>query len=417
MESKKIKAYPLIYSATKFADYVYDGIVRPEDINTEEASKYMVASMYNVKFSASKIRHCIFKAGEYAIYGGTACVPYNLIEKIKKVEKIENLGFDYEDYLTDKDNRPMIFFIGFAVKLSDIPKGKTIKISLLETYKQYIECIKGQWRSINTDYDFSKTVELKLVDYKPNNQINFEPIKSYENINFIDFDEENYQDYIDYFFTEMIKNPDKDFSFISDVLTEDIKIDYPFKNISLCGGTVDDAIECIKNSQKPKEVPAPIEPNNDSDGTIPSQPQPGDIYTINNNDNNTNRDKKKLMMEMIKENIAKMNWKKIATWIAIAIAVIAFLIILSKNLTTKATETTNNAKNAESDVQPTNPTEQNPKEKQINMENKNNQNPENPAPSPQNLTETQPEMNNNPQEITTIPEHKNNPQEATDVQI
>lgn len=252
----KIKAYPLIYSGTKFVDYVNGGIVRPHNIDTEKASEYMMASMHRIEYLDNGIRYCVFRTGEYIIYGGTACIPHKLVKRIKQIEKKE-LDLDYEDYLTDKFGRPMIFFIGFAVKASDFPKGKTIKLSLFETYKKYIEFLKDQWNSPTTKAKLlseNDGIELELVDYK--DSFNIGKTSSYEKLNFIEnFDEDKYESYINYFFTEMINNPSKDLSFLSNVFPNDVTADYPFKNISLCKGTPEECINYIESSKKKFDIP------------------------------------------------------------------------------------------------------------------------------------------------------------------
>ncbi len=294
----KIKAYPLIYSRTKFVDCVNGGIVRPHNIDTEKASEYMMASMHRIEYLDNGIRYCVFRTGEYIIYGGTACIPQKLVKRIKQIEKKEQLDLDYDDYLTDKFGRPVIFFIGFAVKASNFPKRKTIKLSLFETYKKYIEFLKDQWNSPTTKAKLlseNDGIELELVDY---NQNSFKPdfhSEFCENINFVkNFDEDKYESYINYFFTEMINNPNKDLSFLSNVFPDDVTADYSFKNISLCQGTPTECINHIESSKKKFDIPK--EENINSSNSRPNEPknQTEGVRRPESNDNDYECEKKNL---------------------------------------------------------------------------------------------------------------------------
>lgn len=340
----KIKAYPLIYSRTKFVDYIDGGIVRPHNIDTEKASEYMMASMHRIEYLDNGIRYCVFKTVEYIIYGGTACIPHKLVQKIKQIENKEQLDLDYEDYLTDKFGRPVIFFIGFAVKASDFPKGKTIKLSLFETYKKYIEFLKDQWDSPVTKAKLlseNDAIELELVDYKDSFNIRKTP---YEKLNFVEnFDENNYQSYIDYFFTEMINNPSKDLSFLSNVFPDDVTADYPFKNISLCKGTPEECINYIESSKK--KIDKPKEENINSSNFRPSKPQNNTREQVRRPELNDNDN-------YVKKNFASLI-KKWGIIILITIIVVIILFALSLKKAQKPLNISNLAEPQPTETQPT----------------------------------------------------------------
>ena len=127
-----MKIYPLIYSRTKKQDYISSFLVRPEDIDYAKAVRYANAAIENIKYTAG-VRHAVFSVGDYAVYSGTACYTPRLIEMLG--EKLN--GVDYQEYQTDEDNRPLAFFIGFAVRKSDY-EGNVPDIDLLKTYQIYL---------------------------------------------------------------------------------------------------------------------------------------------------------------------------------------------------------------------------------------------------------------------------------------
>ena len=114
---------PLIYSRTKKCDYTPGFLVRPYDIDCNMAAKYVGQALEDVKHVGG-IKHAVFSVGEYLIYGGIASISQILEDLIKHERQINELDFDCKEYQSDKEGRPITFFIGFGVKRSDIVAHK-----------------------------------------------------------------------------------------------------------------------------------------------------------------------------------------------------------------------------------------------------------------------------------------------------
>lgn len=224
-----MEAYPLIYSRTKNCDYVSGFLVRPEDLEYDTASKYVSAALNELNHSGG-MRHTVFPVGNYIVYGGTACITANIISAILNEKNITELDFDYQNYQTDAAGRPITFFIGFAIKKSDVGTGETPNIDLYTTYKIYLEYLKKQWSnsSIKTEL-LTDGIEISSSMYKQNftpDTVNFNGMKILKNYN-----ETLYNDVINYYFHQCAMGYND--SFLSNILSEIISDNLCFKNISL----------------------------------------------------------------------------------------------------------------------------------------------------------------------------------------
>lgn len=238
----KIKVYPLIYSRTLLADYVKGFLVRPKDLDVPTALTYVAAALENIKYTDG-VRHAVFPAGDYFVYGGATCVASRLVERISSV-----IDFSYKGYQADKAGRPLIFFIGFAIRKEDLPKHTVPKVDLYDTYKIYLDYLRKQWNDSTTSTEFTDGIELPSRLYSNSSGSHPEQFLSYHGKTFLKrYSEQDYQQYIDYFFTKMVNDPTKDYSFISDILPDDIDSRLPFANVSVYGCTAEECIARLRS--------------------------------------------------------------------------------------------------------------------------------------------------------------------------
>lgn len=250
-----MKVYPLIYSRTKLCDYVSGFLVRPSDLDYTVATRYVSVALNEVKYS-NGLRHAVFAVGDYIIYGGTACVTSALISRILKDKGIEDLDFSYKEYGSDQAGRPITFFIGFAVKRSNIENSSLIpNIDLYETYKIYLKYLEKQWFNTITKTETlsgDEAIELNVTEYSAKyvpETVNNQVIVLLKN-----YDENAYQDVINYYYHELVTKPTDDSSFISSVLPEMLTDSFIFKNTSLYGTSVEDYISSLqKEETKPTD--------------------------------------------------------------------------------------------------------------------------------------------------------------------
>ena len=244
-----MKAYPLIYSRTKLVDYVSGFLVRPPDLKPESAAVYVNKALENIK-SSGGIRHAVFPAGNYLIYGGVASASYTLIQRILKESVLSAIDYPHQEFQADRSGRPIIFFIGFAIKREDLSELKMPDIDLYHTYKIYLEYLKRQWDSVNTSTETPEQIELNTVPYFGS----FKPEElEWNGKRFVkDYREDEYKKYIQHYFAEMARVPQKECSFLSQALSDDVTENYPFT----CVGFSDCSAEAgIAKLQKKRQVP------------------------------------------------------------------------------------------------------------------------------------------------------------------
>ena len=220
-----MKAYPLIYSRILNDDYPNGFLARPKDLDVSAASKYVIPAMENIQHVGG-VRHAVFPAGDYLIYGGVACIAGKLVERILRSKVID---FPYEEYQADKAGRPLIFFIGFAVRKYELIRNELPDIDLYGTYKIYLSYLVKQWHNEKAVTDFSEELELKIRPY------NMEPAPQSLVANgkhiLRNYCEDDFQKTIDYHFACMAWGRGGDFSFLSNVLPDDVTRS-PFAYIS-----------------------------------------------------------------------------------------------------------------------------------------------------------------------------------------
>ena len=262
-----MKVYPLIYSRTKFCDYVSGFLVRPSDLDYYSATKYVSVALNEIKYSNS-LRHAVFAVGDYIIYGGTACITSALVSRILKDRGLNDLDFTYKDYGSDHGRRPNIFFIGFAVKRSSIENSNLIpNVDLYETYKIYLKYLEKQWLNATIETQALKcdeAIEIDVTEYSAKfipETIDCKGLSILKN-----YDEYSYQDIINYYYHEMVTNPDTDNSFLSSVLPEMVTSNFIFKNTSLYGITADEYTKSFTNLEI-KSTSSSVNLNDSDDDT------------------------------------------------------------------------------------------------------------------------------------------------------
>lgn len=245
-----MKVYALIYSRTKLSDYVSDFLVRPSDLDYIAATRYVSVALNEVKYS-NGLRHAVFAVGDYIIYGGTACVTSALISRVLKDKGIEDLDFNYKEYGSDQAGRPITFFIGFAIKRSSIENSSLIPdIDLYGTYKIYLKYLEKQWLNTITKTEMlsgDEAIELNVTEYSAKyvpETVNNQGVVLLKN-----YDENTYQDVINYYYHELVTKPTTDSSFISSVLPEMLTDSFIFKNSSLYGISVEDYISSLQKEE------------------------------------------------------------------------------------------------------------------------------------------------------------------------
>lgn len=245
-----MKVYPLIYSRTKLCDYLSDFLVRPSDIDYVTAAKYVGEALEEI--NRTDIRHAVFCAGNYVIYGGTACYTNDaFIERVCAEKGLRSLDLDYTQYRSDKVGRPLAFFIGFAVKRSEL-NGEIPDIDLYGTYKIYLDYLKHQWNEIYTKSELlNEGIDIRSKAY----QGGFTPdTVSLGSQSFIrNYSEKSYQAVLDYYFNQCARS--LDCSFLSNVYAECADRCKSFKNIGLYQK---DADEYVRNHQS---APVTQQPN------------------------------------------------------------------------------------------------------------------------------------------------------------
>lgn len=247
-----MKAYPIIYSRTKFADYVHGFLARPADLDYELASKYATEAMLNIK-DADGIRHAVFSIGNYVVYGGTACVAPQLVKRIIKERTID---FDYSDYQADKVGRPLVFFIGFAILKSELHTGEIPKIDLHYTYNVYLQFLKKQWEAATAKTEIvtlDSALDIETKQFSPSlctDEIEYEGRIYLKNYN-----ESDYQKYIDHYFSKILENPTMNISFLSQISANDCDRITHYKIVSLIDVSAETYITNFKTKKAVASTP------------------------------------------------------------------------------------------------------------------------------------------------------------------
>ena len=209
-----MKAYPLIYSRTKYIDFVPDFLARPDNINYILANRFTKTAMSQLEM-IGKIRYAIFPVEKYVCMGIAASTK-TIVEAINsRNSKYINQHPDIDEYLKDTKRRKINCFIGVAIPVSEIPRNKIPDITLEEYMDMYLDYLKHQWN--NEDKTESETLkeaplDIRERDYIPSFNIDFEMVgekkivKNYES---------NESSVISYYFHIIAEG--KNESFVTDI--------------------------------------------------------------------------------------------------------------------------------------------------------------------------------------------------------
>lgn len=246
-----MKAFPLIYSRIRKDDYPNGFLARPDDLDVSVALKYVISAMENIAHIGG-IRHAVFSVGDYLIYGGAACVAGELVKRILRSWSID---FPYEEYQADKAGRPLIFFIGFAVRKDGLVGSELPDINLYDTYRIYLSYLKRQWNNDNAVTEISEGIELKTRPYVGG------PVPLSHEVNgkhiLRDYREDDFQEVIDCYFDCMTQGDGGDFSFLSSVLPDDA-VRSPFANMSIYGCSPEEGVRMMRGSDTSVSYPRPV---------------------------------------------------------------------------------------------------------------------------------------------------------------
>ena len=173
-----MKAYPLIYSRTKYIDFVPDFLARPDNIDYILANRFTKTAMSQLEM-IGKIRYAIFPVEKYVCIGIAASTK-TIVEAINsRNSNYINRHPDIDEYLKDTKGRKTNCFIGVAIPVSEIPRNKIPDITLEEYMDMYLDYLKHQWN--NEDKTESETLkeaplDIRERDYIPSFNIDFEMV-------------------------------------------------------------------------------------------------------------------------------------------------------------------------------------------------------------------------------------------------
>ena len=173
-----MKAYPLIYSRTKYIDFVPDFLARPDNIDYILANRFTKTAMSQLEM-IGKIRYAIFPVEKYVCMGIAASTK-TIVEVINsRNSNYINQHPDIDEYLKDTKGRKTNCFIGVAIPISEIASNKVPDITLEEYMDIYLDYLKHQWN--NEDKTESETLkeaplDIRERDYIPSFNIDFEMV-------------------------------------------------------------------------------------------------------------------------------------------------------------------------------------------------------------------------------------------------
>lgn len=171
-----MKAYPVIYSRTKYVDFLPDFIVRPEGLELRAVKKYIENAIDDLD-TVSGVRYFSFPAENYVVFG-ISCFSKTLADMVKGQVDI----LPYQDFLSDEKSRKISCIIGYAIPRSEVSTGIP-KVSLLDYWNTYITRIKRQWliESKTTTEIVNNPIDISVAE-SSNYMPNFNPLKGKQTI-------------------------------------------------------------------------------------------------------------------------------------------------------------------------------------------------------------------------------------------
>ncbi len=207
-----MKGYPLIYSRTKYHDYVSPFLVMPTELT--DVAVYADNIMFEVD-QLNDIRRVVFSANNHLIYG-ICFITYLYYDRLSETNPHFAEKHSIErDYCFDYTKRKTSFFTGVAIPKSELKAGYIPDITMEELWDIYIRFLKEQWELDESEVRCIKLDDPVLNISEKKYSSDFIPaIEKIQNINVIKNYTGNEQDMIDYFCNKII-NGEK-CSFISD---------------------------------------------------------------------------------------------------------------------------------------------------------------------------------------------------------
>lgn len=221
-----MNAYPVIYSRTKYVDFLPDFIVKPADLEFNSVKNY-INNVISDLDTVSDVRYFAFPAERYAIFG-IACFSKLLAELVS--DQVDTTA--YSDYISDDKGRRMSCVIGYAVPMAEIADVPIV--SLTDYWNSYITLIKDQWFLESHTHTTIISIPMPLTksDFS-NNMPGFSPLSGKYVIKSKDADAKSV---VSIFVRDILNG--KRSSYISDVNTPEL-----FSKLAFTHATISEDLE------------------------------------------------------------------------------------------------------------------------------------------------------------------------------
>lgn len=218
MNADPIKAYPLIYSRTKYDDFAPQFLTRPagmEEDEVRDALRYVGNAMANLD-TFQAIRYSTFATKNFCVCGGISCISRDLVSQLREEEQITEAEMEtIQEFLKDCKGRKLAFFIGVAIPKSKVRSGRVPDISIKKYWETYLEYLKHQWNDSQTNAELiHEPIEFDGKTYSKRNEPEIEVIGSKAVIRNFSV---HSQDILDYYYNRILNG--EDVSFISEIHT------------------------------------------------------------------------------------------------------------------------------------------------------------------------------------------------------
>lgn len=218
MNADPIKAYPLIYSRTKYDDFAPQFLTRPagmEEDEVRDALRYVGNAMANLD-TFQAIRYSTFATKKFCVCGGISCISRDLVSQLREEEQITEAEMEtIQEFLKDCKGRKLAFFIGVAIPKSEVRSGRIPNITIKEYWETYLEYLKHQWNDSQTNAELiHEPIEFDGKTYSKRNEPEIEVIGSKAVIRNFSV---HSQDILDYYYNRILNG--EDVSFISEIHT------------------------------------------------------------------------------------------------------------------------------------------------------------------------------------------------------
>lgn len=265
-----MKGYPLIYSRTKYHDFVPPFLVMPAALT--DAAAYAENILFEVD-QLKDIRRVVFSVNDHLIYG-VSFLTYLYYDCLSEQDaKFAETHSSERDYCFDYTKRKTIFFTGVAIPKSELKTGYVPDISMEDLWNIYIRFLKDQWELDESEVKCTK-FDVPVLDIAEKKySSDFTPnIEKTQNINVIKNYSGNEQEMIDYFCNKITIG--EQCSFISDANSKTL-----CQKLKFSHAVVSESI--VKALATPPKPQSPHQPGiNSSKPTVSQTPQ---LSRVNSN--------------------------------------------------------------------------------------------------------------------------------------